>query len=133
MICDSFALENKMMITKDIPGNIPRNIHNNFLKNNTFNYDSFALENKMMITKDIPGNIPRNIHNNFLKNNTFNYDSFALENKMMIHMGKHSLSSRWISLKLLEYVQKIFLTFNLPFFEGYPSKKWIFLGIFLFI
>ena len=42
-----------MMITKDIPGNIPRNIHNNFLKNNTFNYDSFALENKMMITKDI--------------------------------------------------------------------------------
>ena len=37
------------MITKDIPGNIPRNIHNNFLKNNTFNYDSFALENKMMI------------------------------------------------------------------------------------
>ena len=56
-----------MMITKDIPG-IPGNICNNFLKNNTFNYDSFALESKTMITKDIPGNIPRNIRNNFLKN-----------------------------------------------------------------
>ena len=41
------------MITKDIPSNIPRNIPrnicNDFLKNNTFNYDSFALENKTMI------------------------------------------------------------------------------------
>ena len=46
---DSFALENKTVITKDIPGNIPRNIRNNILKNNTFNYDSFALENKTMI------------------------------------------------------------------------------------
>ena len=67
---------------------IPRNIRNNFLKNNTFNHDSFALENKMMITKDIPSNIPRNIFRNirynFLKNNTFNHDSFALENKTMI-------------------------------------------------
>ena len=61
---------------EDIPGDIPRNIRNNFLKNNNFNYDSFALENKRMITKDIPSNIPRNIRNNFLKNNTFNYDSF---------------------------------------------------------
>ena len=86
----AFALENKTMITKDIP----RNIHNNFLKNNTFSYDSFALENKTMITKDIPGNIPRNIHNNFLKNNTFNYDSFALENKTMMHMGNQSFNSR---------------------------------------
>ena len=42
---DSFALENKMMITKDIPGNIRNNIE----KNNTFNHDSFALENKTMI------------------------------------------------------------------------------------
>ena len=143
---DSFALENKTMITKDNPSNIPRNIHNNFLKNNTFNCDSFALEIKMMITKDIPGNIPNNIHNNFLKNNTFNCDSFALENKTVIHMGKHSLNIhsfltffsfkkdiQWISIKHLEWVQKIFLTFNLRFFEGYPSKKWIFLGIFLFI
>ena len=115
------------MITKDIPWNIPRNIRNNVPKNNTFNYDSFALENKMMITKDIPSNIPRNIprniSNNFPKNNTFNYDSFPLENKTMIHMGKHSLNSRRISIRLLECVQKIFLIFSQPFFEGYPSKK----------
>ena len=112
---------------EDIPGNIPRNICNNFLKNNTFNHDSFALENKAMITKyipsNIPRNIPRNIRNNYLKNNTFNCDSFALENKTMIHMGKHSLNSRRISIKLLECVQKIFLIFSQPFFEGYPSKK----------
>ena len=138
---DSFASENKTMITKDIPSNIPRNIRNNFLKNDTFNHDSFASENKTIITKDIPSNISRNIprnipryiHNNFRKNNTFNYDSFALENKTMIHMVKHSLNSRRISIKLLECVQKIFLIFSQPFFEGYPSKKWIFLGIFLFI
>ena len=63
------------MKTKDIPSNIPRNICNNFLQNNTFNYDSFALENKTMLTKDIPSNIPRNIPrniwNNFLKNKYF--------------------------------------------------------------
>ena len=68
------------MITKDIP----RNICNNILKNNNFNYESFALENKTVTTKDIPGNIPRNIRKNILKNITFNHDSFALENKMMI-------------------------------------------------
>ena len=89
---DSFALENKMMITKNIPRNIPRNVHNNFLQNNTFNSDSFALENETMITKDIP----RSIRSNFLKNYTFNCDSFALENKTMIHMGKHSFNSRRI-------------------------------------
>ena len=129
------------MITKDIPSNIPRNIprniHNNYPKNNTFNYDSFALENKTMITKDIPSNIPRNIprniRNNFPKDNTFNYDSFALENKTMVHIGKHSLNLRRISIQLLECVQKIFLIFTQPFFEEYPSKKWIFLGIFLLI
>ncbi len=121
-----------MDISSSIPRNIPRNICNSFPKNDIFNYDSFASENKMMI-KDIPSNIPRNINNNFPKNNTFNYDSFALENKTMIHMGKHSLNSRRISIKLLECVQKIFLIFSKPFFEIYPSKKWISLGIFLFI
>ena len=30
---------------------------------------------------------------------------------------------QWISIKLLECVQKILLTFILPFFEGYPSKN----------
>ena len=34
------------MKAKDIHSNTPRNIRNNFIKNNTFNYDSFALENK---------------------------------------------------------------------------------------
>ena len=68
---------------EDIHRNIPRNIRNTFLKNNTFSNDSFALENKMIITKDIPSNIPRNIRNNILKNNAFNYDSFALENKTL--------------------------------------------------
>ena len=75
------------------------------------------------IPSNIPRNIPRNIRNNYLKNTTFNCDSFALENKTMIHMGKHSLTSRRITIKLLECVQNIFLIFSQPFFEGYPSKK----------
>ena len=63
--------------------------------------------------------MPRNIRNNFLKNNTFNYDSFALENRTLYTQKGYPRKS----IKLLECVQKIFLTFNLPFFEGYPSKK----------
>ena len=68
---DSFALENKTMITKDIP----RNIRNNFLKNNTFNYNSFALENKTMIhmgkysfnSRRISNGYPSNFWNVFRK------------------------------------------------------------------
>ena len=88
-------------------------------------------KNKTMIAKDIlsniPRNIPRNIHNNFFKewyiqlwffcfrkqnNDTYGETSFKLK-----------MDIQWISIELLECVQKIFLTFNLPFFEGYPSKN----------
>ena len=77
-----------------------------------------------------------NIRNNFLKNNAFNYDSFALKKQNDDTYGE-------TFFKLKKNIQWIHQTFrmcseNIPDFQsiifwGISLKKWIFLGIFLFI